>query len=217
MRRSLALIFAFTVLLAGSAFAQSTDLVSVVTTGTPQEVQAAIESGANINFRQPDTGITPLIAAAKYNQAAIPLLLKARADTSAHDTQYGATVLMWATVYADGPKVITMLLAAGADIKDRDGGGGTALMWAAETNPNPEIVRALLAAGAEVNSRDNNGQTPLIHAAKGNSAGVVGLLMQAGSDPKVKDALGNTALTFAKYNAKLEGTSVLKGLEEASR
>lgn len=213
----LPLLVLFVVLSAASTFGQATDLVSVVSTGTAQDVQAAIANGADINYLQPDTGCTPLIAAAKYNQDVIAILLKGGADTSAHDKQYGATALMWAAVYAKTPAVINELLEAGADIKAMDGAGGTVLMWAAEFNSNPEIVQTLLSAGADVNVQDNQGQTPLIHAAKGSNSDVVMLLLGAGADMKVKDKLGNTALIFAKYNAKLDGTVALKKLEEALR
>jgi len=47
------------------AYAQTEDLVGVVMSGTPQDVQTAIDKGADINFQKVDTGFTPLIAAAK--------------------------------------------------------------------------------------------------------------------------------------------------------
>jgi len=132
-------VFAFLLVLA-SGYAQAPDLIGAVISGTPQDVQAAINSGAKVNVRD-DTGATPLIAAAQYNQKAISILLRAGADVNAHETQRGNTALNLAALYSKTPGVITMLLKAGADIEARDNSGATALMDAAVYNPNPRRER----------------------------------------------------------------------------
>lgn len=216
MGRGFVLIALLAGLGAAHVHAQAGDLVGVVTSGSVQEVQAAIDRGADVNAPQADTGMTPLIAASKYNQDAIPALLKAGADPGAHDTQYGATALMWAAAYAENDKVIKALLAATADPGAMDDQGHDALTWAATKNTNPEVARALLAGGANVNARDKSGGTALMAAAKADNPDVVLVLLAAGADPKAKDNLGNTALTYAQYSS-LKGTTAFRKLSEASQ
>src|SRR5208337_2862450 len=71
------------VILAASAYAQ-TNFFKLVTTGTPQDIQTAIDKGADVNAQDKD-GTTPLMDAAAYNENpdAITTLLKAGADVNA--------------------------------------------------------------------------------------------------------------------------------------
>ena len=122
--------------ISASAYAQTTDLVGIVISGTPQDVQAAIDKGADANVRQADTGMTPLIAAAKFQQEEmIGVLVKSGADVNAHDAQ-GCTALMWASMYAKTPDVVKTLLAAGAGV-DAVSGASTPLIWASFSQPKP--------------------------------------------------------------------------------
>lgn len=79
-----------------SMHAQTKDFFELVKTGTPQDVQAAIEKGANLNGRS-STGSTPLIIAAAYNTnpEVILLPLKVGADAKAKDN-VGQTVIDYA-------------------------------------------------------------------------------------------------------------------------
>jgi uncharacterized protein len=217
MKRRIVVMVVVSVLLAASAHAQTVDLTGAVISGTVQDVRAALDSGADVNAHQGDTGMTPLIAAAKYNQEVIALLLAAGADANAKDTQYDATALMWAAYTANIPEVITMLLRAGADIQARDNRGMTTLMWAATHNLNPEVMNRLLLSGADIKARDNGGATALTAAAKGNRPEVIMLLLNAGADAQSRDNIGNTALSYAKYNSSLAGTNALERLEQATK
>jgi hypothetical protein len=179
------------VLLSASACAQTTKLFGAVLTGTPQDVQAAIDKGADVNARDSE-GQTPLINAATYNKdpEVITTLLKAGADLEARDSRgFGGTALLWAAGNNGNPEVISTLLKAGADIKATDTlEGRTALIHAvyqtAYENTKPEMIIVLLNAGV---------------------------------DAKAKDKRGWTALDYAKYVFALKGTDALKQLEEASK
>jgi ankyrin repeat protein len=71
---------------------------------------------------------------------------------------------MHAAGYNLNPRVITILLKAGADTNDRDKNGETALMWAAQYNNNHEVIAALLNAGADTKAKDNKGKTAFDYA-----------------------------------------------------
>ena len=161
--------------------------------------------------------MTPLIAAAQYNQDAIPILLRAGADVNAHETQRGETALSLVAYYGGTPELVTALLKAGANIEAQDNSGDTALMGAVMYNPNPEVVRTLLKANADINAQDKGGMTPLMWTARGSNSSVVLILLNAGANAKTKDSVGNTALTYAKFNSKLADTDALQQLQKASQ
>jgi len=83
MERLIASI-ALSVVLTAWAHAQTEDFSELVKTGAPQEVQGAIDKGAEVNARTTELS-TPLINAAHYNPSAevITLLLNAGADIKA--------------------------------------------------------------------------------------------------------------------------------------
>ena len=150
-------VIAIAFLLAASAYAQA-NLFGVAMNGTPQEVQAAIEKGADVNAKD-SSSRTPLMLAAKSNPNpdVITTLLKAGADIEARESPDRQTALMYAAEYNSNPEVITMLLKAGADINAKDWNAYTVLMWAAYKNPNPEVVMVLLNAGANARVKLGDG------------------------------------------------------------
>ena len=95
---------------------------------------------------------------------------------------------MYAALYAR-PRVIDMLLRAGADFKYRDPNGLTALVLAAHSY---ESAKILIDAGADVNTKSKIGLTPFMTAAAypGNTA-LLTLMLKKGADAKVS-ALGAT-------------------------
>ncbi len=155
------------VLLAASAYAQTTDFFGLVESGTPQSVQDAINKGANVKASDIG-GMTPLMKAAENNKnpEVISILLKSGSDIEARDLRpgIGGTALIWAAAQNENPEVVNLLLKAGANINARTGDGRTALIWAAENNPNPEVIIVLLNAGADVKAKDKSGMTAFDYA-----------------------------------------------------
>jgi ankyrin repeat protein len=180
-----------------SAYAQKTDFLELVKTGTPQSVEDAINNGANIKA-QDAMGHTPLLVAAldNPNPEVITILLKAGADLNGLDGE-GNNCLVFAA--RNNLEVITTLLKAGADIETRDPlYDANALMWAASDNPDPRVVSALLKAGSDVNSRNRDNVTTLMWAAMMNkNAEVVVTLLHAGAEVNAQDSGGQTALMWA--------------------
>ncbi len=144
LARRIALAAAFQIVFAASSIsAQMQDFFRLLDNGTPQQVQAAINKGADVNAQNGD-GWTPLIEAACYNPRpeVIADLLRAGADVNAWDS-LSMTALSWAATCNTNPSVVTVLLEAGADLESRDIGGDTPLMFAARYNQNPRVVSVL--------------------------------------------------------------------------
>ena len=162
----------------------------LVQTGTPSDVQAAINKGADVNDRS-NSGWTPLMAAAMNNPhpEMVTILLKAGADVNATDYR-GKTPLMYAADNNLNREVIAALLKAGADINARDKAGWTALMYAVS----------------------NLGDSMSSHPGS-----MIILLLNAGADAKPRDSLGRSALDMARGDDNLKGTDALQQLEEASQ
>src|SRR5208283_153189 len=67
VRKRIVVAVVLAVLIAASAYAQTTDFFALVKSGTPQDVQAAISKGADIKARD-KANWTPLMVAAEYNK-----------------------------------------------------------------------------------------------------------------------------------------------------
>jgi ankyrin repeat protein len=121
-----------------------------------REVAAA---GADVNWRDPSDGRTPLLTAIQsdgLDRAAFLLARGASPSMADHD---GRTP-MHAAASASNTGFITMLSGRGANVNAQDREGRTPLMVAADrcTEWN---VPALLAAGARVDLADRRGRTAL--------------------------------------------------------
>jgi uncharacterized caspase-like protein/ankyrin repeat protein len=200
---------------------QTKDFFELVRNETPQNVQAAIDKGADVKARDKQYGGTALMYAAQYNPNpdVITVLLKAGADLRAQNTLFGVSPLMYAVRANRNPEVIATLLKAGADVKALDRYGETALMYAAQYNPNLEVIAMLLKAGADLRAQNNTiGMTALMYAVLYNpNPDVVTALLKAGADGKQKDRAGNTAFDYVQNAGRLKGTAAYRQLQEASQ
>jgi uncharacterized protein len=116
---------------------------------------------ANLAQRSPD-GWTPLHLAAYFGHGdAVDALLEARADIRAYSTNdEGNTALHAALAGRRDLRIVSRLLAGGADVNARAAGGSTPLHIAA-FHDDVGVVEALLAHGAAAEARDDEGRTPL--------------------------------------------------------
>jgi len=191
----------------------STPLVNAAGLEDSRYIKALLEAGANPRAATKG-GWTALTRAAAYGTAeTVQLLIDAGADVNARDTEYGHTILMWATGSRQSKKKVKALLKAGADLKATAPDGRNLLQIAAGAGDLP-MVELFLQSGVDMSYRSKEGETSLIVAAssaRANSgANLLSVLLKAGADINAQDNKGKTALMHAaESSCPLEGLRVL--------
>ncbi len=183
-----------------------------------------IELGADVNAGDP----TPLVAAVMRDHVpSVKVLLDHGADID-KPGQDGFKPLPLA-IAEDKYESAKTLMEAGAKVNEPSGDDGlTPLMIAAgQTSPAEgamflpgstrptDIAQGLIERGADVNAQSKSGVTALMIAAAHNSPPMIGLLIDAGADPSLKNSLGQTAADVAEKNGNLEAQQAIKVLSAA--
>jgi quinoprotein dehydrogenase-associated probable ABC transporter substrate-binding protein len=172
----------------------STALVTAAMRDHVPSVEALLENGADVEKPGPK-GFRPLalaIAESKYEAA--KALIEGGADVSVASGEDGLTPLM--------------LIAA------QTGPAEGARFLPGSTRPS-DIAKALVERGANVDAQAKNGVTALMVAATHNSAPMIGLLMDAGADPTLKNNQGLTATEMAEKNGNLEAAQAIYVLAQS--
>jgi len=186
------------------------ELIRGVMLGDAEKVQAAIDSGTDVNMKTPSSD-TPLTLASGLGHARVAGLLLDRGADVNSKIKYDSTALIWAA-YNGQTEVVKLLLNRGAQVQARDKGGCTALTYAAQ-NGHKKIVELLVARGADVNNRSYSGNTPLLLAAKRGRRDIAGLLLAKGANPETANNTGYTPLITAAENGHMEVVKLLLGKE----
>ena len=142
--------------------------------GTPEEVEEAIQNGADIDCQDEIMGWTPLMCAIfnESSQKIITILIEAGANVN-EKSWSGINILMLAAESSD-ISLVQYLLDKGAkgSINDEDWEYGfTPLIWAAKNNETngSGVIQALIENGADIHIKDKNGFTAILWAAMMNS------------------------------------------------
>ena len=151
-------------------------------------VQMLLEGGADIE--KPGLGgFRPLaLAIEERKYEAAKALMEAGADAGG----------------ASGADALTPLMIVAAQTGPAEG----ARFVPGSTRPI-DIAKGLLQRGAKVDAQSANGMTALMIAAAHNSPPMIGLLMDAGADPEVKNKQGQTARDVAKLNDNTEAAQAI--------
>lgn len=197
-------------------------LIEALQENNNKQAHDLIMAGANLMYRDPVKGNTPLIAATRNNNLIIVReLLKAGYEKEEylelHD--YASSIpARRATMHAllsfdetnTGPEamfppeiVMTMLNPMHAFklklLEQRDKTGKTALNWAAVCG-HIKIAQTLINHDADVNTQDKYGISPLMEAGYKCSRSLTSLLFEYGADINMKDNKNQTALMDAASN-----------------
>lgn len=168
------------------------------------EVRGLLDAGANVNARQPLTGMTPLMACSTRAIAAI--LLERGADPSARDL-LGATALHHAVSADEAVSLVPLLISRGADVNAvaEKQNAESPLLAARQLffeGRDPKraeaVIRMLVAAGADVNAADDAGYTALATAAVNRKPDMAKLLLSLGADTARRTKDGQTPLALAR-------------------
>jgi hypothetical protein len=160
--------------------------------------------------------MTPLIAAAKVNDAATAkILLDRGADVAAQATMGQAATALMAAAHNGNAELTRLLLARKAPVNAVSSAGsglvknGTVQLGsitplhAAALSGNAEVAKLLLEAGARVNAPDMRGTTPLMWSVSTDrpTPEIVRMLLEKGADAAIASKTGETTLDWArKFN-----------------
>ncbi len=164
----------------------ATPLMHAAAFGSLDAMKALLEAGADVNAAN-SFNATALIWAAG-DPAKVRLLLDRGADVKAV-TKQGRTALHVAAATHGASESLKLLLAKGADHKQRDYLRATAINAAAEADDIASL-RMLIDHGADANSADLRGYTPLIAAAWNGNAEAARLLFAKGADSNASTTFG---------------------------
>ncbi len=157
------------------AGANEVSFFDICSTGTPEQIIKAVDSGFSVDDRD-DENFTPIMAAAISNTPeAVNTLILAGANVNIADIS-GLTPLMYAAGNNTNPLVCNALISAGANVNDRDNAGYTALMYAAMNNRNPKVTEILVKYGSSLTAKNHNGETAIIIAIKNTNTAAEGVL-----------------------------------------
>lgn len=110
-------------------------------------------------------------------------------------------------------EVCAQLITRNADVNKP----GWAPLHYAATSGNLDTLRLLLDNYAYIDAESPNQTTPLMMAAKYGNPQAVQLLLEAGADISVKNALGLTAFDFAHQADRLDSANLISAAIRANR
>ena len=175
----------------------STPLMGAVERNQAAAIRLLLAHGASVEKGAP-RGFTPLSLAIEEQQFdAADALIKGGADVNAPASKYRLTPLM----------VVASELPPSAN----------SLVRILQNHGPMDIARALLARKAKVNAIDAAGVTALMIAAAHDNSPMIALLIQAGADPQMKSAAGETARDIAVKNDNLGAVRTLSLLVRLAR
>lgn len=160
---------------------------------------------------------TPMLSAAWMGHTAIMDLLYEKGVSLEQDIDHH---LLFNAAFNAQPSTVRWLLQKGEDANyTSPKTGENALHFAISKRSNPErieVVRILVEAGADVNQQTTpgsetscfmrdaflKGETPLHRAAAYGDAMMIRLLLDAGADPSMKDANGDTPISWGSWHLR---------------
>jgi ankyrin repeat protein len=180
-------------------------------------VKKLLDSGADVNERDQQSGSTPLIMASSYTgyEGMVKLLLSYDADPNIQDKIYGTTALIAAAGVSK--EMVELLLAKGADIAITRFDGTSAftscISGILSETVNTDLASFLLSKGADVDEAPTSGPaegyTCLMMAARNNRLELVKFLADNGANINAQAKDGSTALSLAKKENDKEMITLL--------
>ena len=131
------------------------------------------------------------------NKDIVQSIIDQGADVNAANNE-NATALMLASKKGS-VDAINVLISAGADQTIEDANGNTWIHYAFGGDGNKDVLQSIIDLGADVNATNKENATALMLASeKGNVDGLT-VLLSAGANTTLEDAVGNTWIHYAIY------------------
>jgi ankyrin repeat protein len=174
---------------------QVSPMVWAAKNGHSESVKTLIDCGANVNFKNTDTGTTALMYASAYgHKDVVKKLISSGADINI-TSDAGATALMSASQNGH-TGVVEELILGKADVNIENDKKLTALTLAS-INGHTDVVKKLILGGANVAFADGNLHTALTLALINGHTESAKVLIENGANVNFEDNAGNTALILA--------------------
>lgn len=173
-----------------------------------------IDAGADGNLKDKKNNNILMYIIKDGNEKLVSRVLAKGADPNIV-TSDDTTPLSYA-IQCKSPKILKLLLDAGAKVNTKNKRGVTPLYLAVSGNASPEYIEMLLAKGADVNIADKDGMTPLMltvcnkEEKDKDTYEIVKLLIENGSDLKLKSKENKTAKDYATEADRTESLKLLK-------
>lgn len=170
----------------------------------PKIIKLLINSGANVNAKEGEIGLTVLMYAAQFcnNPDIIDILISAGANVNAKKKSDGGTALIMAAIWNDNPQITKTLIENGADVQAKDNKNKTALDYAKEQKK--EEVIAILKQAKEENTPNSNQSLTIPNNVSGDADSDSELSIEQDISPSQKDiyilkqTVKNIKKTFSK-------------------
>jgi ankyrin repeat protein len=175
------------------------------------ELQLAMLPSGSLSLQR-NSGLTPLMYAAKYNpNPGVIKLLVEHGESVNKKSPEGMTPLMLAAMHNSESHVMQSLVKLKSKINAQSADGRTALMYAAEFSRAEFMLKSLIDSGAKIKLRDDLGEDALMKGCKGGMMGaeIVRSLLEKGAAYKTKNKEGHTALLLAAANGSYSALTVL--------
>jgi ankyrin repeat protein len=175
-------------------------------------VKLLLSQGFDPNTVGPN-GFTGLFMAIKgpSPKAVEALLADSRLNVEVRTAQDESPLMLAAL--AGMTEVCAQLITRNADVNKP----GWAPLHYAATSGNLDTLRLLLDNYAYIDAESPNQTTPLMMAAKYGNPQAVQLLLEAGADSSLKNALGLTAFDFAHQADRLDSANLISAAIRANR
>jgi ankyrin repeat protein len=183
------------------------DFLELCKNGTPEEIEHAIQGGANVNAADKDNWTALHFSAlSNENYEVARVLIENGANINARD-DYGDTPLMNA-VYSNLPKHILLLLDMGADTEIKDNKGKKPIDYLSESTPEGiddaewDIVKERFGSVSERTVKGTAGDEDFIELCKSGTPEEIERAIQGGANVNAADKDNWTALHFAALSNK---------------
>lgn len=179
-----------------------TNLSVAVSMKIPKTIDLLLKCGDDLNYLDED-GYTPLgLACMRGYTSIVSLLLTYGADPNIGDEVSRKPLR---SAVRNGDYHMVSLLSRHTDINEVDYRGYTVLHEVAYMR-DPDMVCLLLKCGASVSILDEQGRTPLFNC---TDARTTTILLDAGSDPNIRDIEGSTVLHHFVMARDIDNISLL--------